>query len=191
LGFELFNDCLFYRRQAKDLYEGDKSGNIFGIRRSLRNSFVCLSLYLESRVNEAVYGAITKRLFELKHADQLGNEEIERFDRFSKLDFGLKLDLLELLSGANLKEDSKLNKGLKRFQTTRNAIIHTGQYGWNESYEDYMAKIDDGIATTRRFVALLHSKRLTSEDKFLSNEEPVDMTKLGFGYLTLRGAGSE
>lgn len=187
MGFEWFNDCLYFRKQAKDLYEEDRRENIFGIRRSLRSSFVCLSIYLESRVNEAVYSSITKRLFELKNATSLSNQELERFDRFSKLDFELKLDLLELLTGANLKENPKLNAGLRRLRETRNKILHAGQYGWDESYEGYMSKIADGIATTKAFIAFLHSKRLTSKDDFLSNEEPVDMTKLGFGYFKFPG----
>jgi len=185
LGFELFNDCLYYRQQAIELFEQDPKGNIFGIRRSLRNSFVCLSIYLESRVNFAIENAISGRLFELRKVTQLDGTETERFGRFSKSDLGLKLDLLELLTGASLKADSKLNKGLERFQKTRNAIIHTGQVEWNESYEDYLSKIADGIETTRQFVTFLHREKLTSKDEFLSNERPVDMTKLGFGYFEL------
>lgn len=106
-GYELFNDCLYYRRVARDLIEQDERRNVFEIRRALRNSFVCLSMFWEYKLNQTVYGAITRRLFDIKQVERLEDQEIDKFDIFFKSNFRLKTDLLELLTGVNLKERPK------------------------------------------------------------------------------------
>ncbi|MDG6967274.1 MAG: hypothetical protein JRN03_06085 [Nitrososphaerota archaeon] len=178
LGFELFNDCLYYRRQALDLIEKDEVGNAFGIRRALRSSFVCLSMYWESRLNNMVQNVVTQKLFETKKVPRLEDHEVKRFDRFARSDIGLKFQFLELLTGV----DFTVNKQVEQIQRIRNDILHKGHYDWSLTNEDFLSKLGEAITETRRFFAALAEKGLTSKDKFLMYEEPVDMTKLGYGH---------
>jgi len=181
LGFELFNDCLHYRRVAKDLIARDREGNVFEIRRALRSSFVCLAMYWESRVNDLVYSEIIHRLYDQK--PQLSDSEIRRFERFWKSDVGLKFSVLELLTGADLRMGSKLKKRIKAMQETRNLILHTGNYDWRYSNEEFLRVLADGIETTRQFFAFLEAKGLMKADRFLTNEESVDLIKHGLGFI--------
>ncbi|HLQ06415.1 MAG TPA: hypothetical protein VK126_01515 [Nitrososphaerales archaeon] len=183
LGFELFNDCLYYRRVAKDLIEQDEKGNVFEIRRALRISFICLAMYWESRVNELVYSKISRRLFDQTQKQMLSDSEIDKFKRFWKSDVGLKFDVLELLTGVDFRADSKLSQRIKEMQETRNLILHTGHYGFSTvPNEKFLGTLAEGIETTRSFFAFLQAKKMMNMDKFLANEEPVDLTKQGLGY---------
>ncbi len=182
LGFELFNDCLYYRKIAKDLMLQDEKGKVFEIRRAFRTSFICLVMYWESRVNELVYSKISHRLFDQTQKPMLSDSEIDKFRRFWKSDLGLKFDVLELLTGVDFREDPKLSQRIKAMQETRNLILHTGRYGWTVSNEEFLRTLAEGIATTRQFFSFLHAKKLMTMDKFLANEEPVDLTKHGLGY---------
>jgi hypothetical protein len=181
LGFELFNDCLYYRKVAKDLIEQDPIANVFEIRRALRSSFICLSMYWESRLNEMVQSAVIRKLFDSKKVSQLEDSEVERFDRFAKADTGLKFQFLELLTGVDFTK----NKQIEQMQKIRNDILHKGRYDWRLSDEQFLRKLADAIQETRRFFAKLSEKKLTSKDEFLMNEEPVDLTKLGLGHIEL------
>lgn len=68
-------------------------------------------------------------------------------------------------------------------QEMRNKILHTGHYGWNVANNEFLSILEKAIKTTRDFFSFLREKKLSGADEFLANEEPVDLTKLGFGYV--------
>jgi hypothetical protein len=195
-GFELFNDCLYYRRIAKDFIARDEKAYVFEIRRALRSSFVFLCAYLDSTLTFALYSALTGHLFTVKKKARLEDEEIIRFKRLGRLGFQDRLVLLELLSGKDLHLPSSLQERIDSVFETRNDILHAGRYDWNpfrkgrgiQSNDEFLKKLADGIGTVRTFIRMLSENELSSKDDFLAYEEPVHMRELGYGYLPIKGS---
>jgi hypothetical protein len=195
IGFEQFNDCLYYRKVAKELMAKDERANIFEIRRALRSSFVSLWTYIDSQITLALFSTISKHLSTVKKEGNLSGEELSKFRNLLKMSFESKLGILELLTGSDLHSQKVVNDSLRRLQEIRNDIVHSGHFGANFgrgnsrmfSNQEFLEIVALGIATARAFTAILAADGLAPNYDFLINEEPVDLTKHGLGFFGFEG----
>jgi len=193
LGHELFNDCLYFRKIARELLKENKRENIFEIRRALRNSSVSLSMFWEHWLGSTLYSFVTKRVWEIIDPTKpsIDSNEIKKsvqLDRLMKQGFDLKLDLLVLLSGIDLKRDKTLKENLEKMREERNSILHQGSYDWTVGDEGFLERIDKAIETTRRFFSEVWEAKIGTKlrlMKYLYNEDPIDLKTLGYGYLDM------
>lgn len=191
-GLELFNDCLYFRKQARELMEYDSKKNVFEIRRALRFSLVALWVYWEYWLNSSLYHFITDKVWRINDptkASSIDERTVNAsvsIDRINRMNFDIKLDLIILLTGIDIRK----NKDLKEFleiKEVRNRILHQDKWYWSMSMSEseLLEKLNKGINATRGFFEFWATKRGTKPEKYLYNEEPVDMVDLGYGYIEL------
>ena len=189
-GHELFNDCLFFRDQARTLNSStQRKERIFEIRRAVRASFISLWNFWEYWINNEILSLTEDRVMKIKGVNRLEDHEINltvQQNSLLRLPFDSKLDLFVLLTGIDARREAKLMARIERMKSTRNELVHPSR---KKPFfpEKYMAHIDEGIETTRLFFkALIEAKRyLPSTFGYLTDEEPRDLAGLGYGHIRI------
>lgn len=189
---ELFNDCLFFRAQAKSLLSSDqKKANIFESRRAIRASFISLWNFWEYWINGEILSLSQRRVMEIKGVDRLdddGKSSIQ-LNGLLRLSFDSKLDLFVLLSGIDVRVERELMKKIEEMKSTRNELVHPSHSKPFILEEKYVKRIDEGIETTRQFFSVLirAGRYLPTTFGYLHDELPKDLVSVGYGHIRLEG----
>jgi hypothetical protein len=191
-GLELFNDCLYFCKQARELMEHDNKKNVFEIRRALRFSLVALWVYWEYWLNSSLYSLITDKVWRINDPTKAGSIDERTINasvsigRINRMNFDTKLDLIILLTGIDIRKSKDLKEFLE-IREVRNRILHQDKWYWSMSMSEneLLEKLNKGIHATRGFFKFWATKRGTKPDEYLYYEEPVDMVDRGYGYIQL------
>jgi hypothetical protein len=184
-GHELFNDCLFFRDQARNAFL-DKRNKIFEARREVRASFISLWSFWEYWINEEIYSLTQKQVMRIKGVERLGDdgESSIQLKSLLRLSFDNKLDLFVLLSGIDVRKERVLMREIEEMKTTRNELLHPSFTKPFIYEEKFIERIDQGIDTTRRFFSVLigAGRYLPTTFSYLQDETPKDLVSIGYGY---------
>jgi hypothetical protein len=185
---ELFNDCLFFREEARTLLSGGQSNErVFEVRRAIRASLISLWNFWEYWINNEVISLTDDRVMKMKGVTSLEDHEIAstvQQNSLVRLPFDTKLDLFILLTGIDARREKKLMARIEKMKSIRNELVHPSR---KKPFfpEKYISNIDEGIETTRLFFRILtQAKRyLPATFGYLADEKPRDLRALGYGHF--------
>jgi hypothetical protein len=185
---ELFNDCLYFRNQAKSNFvSAEKNKRVFETRRAIRASFISLWNFWEYWINGEILSLSQSRIMKIKGVDRLDDdgEPSVHLDRLLRQSFDVKLDLFVLLSGIDVRREAAIMKKIEEMKSTRNKLVHPSRSKPFMFEDKYVEKIDEGIETTRQFFGLLirEGRYLETTFSYLHDNAPKDLVSVGYGHI--------
>lgn len=186
---ELFNDCLYFHKLAKDLLQNDEHDHIFDIRRALRYSFISLWIFWEGWLNFSLKDILFKKIMSIKGQDSLEDTDLSSSVRLKRIlgqSFDSKLDLLILFTNIDVRKEKRLLKKVEKIQKIRNRILHPALLEPYMPTHESLLELNEAIETTREFFKFWDDSRGLKFYEYLKSDEPLDLKSFGLGFIKIR-----